>query len=78
MRIDPEHAKTINAAIDTTRGRREVKLDLDFMIQSMDRLSLWERGLLADALMRAGNSRRPTRTQRALLALFIHRGGDHE
>ena len=78
MRIDPEHVKTINAAIDTKKGRREVKLDIDFMSQTMDRLSVWECGLLAEALARAGSSRRPTRTQRALLALFIHRGGDHE
>jgi hypothetical protein len=78
MRIDPEHVKTINAAIDTKAGRREVKFDLDYMIQSMDRLSLWERGLLTEALARAGNSRRPTRTQRALLSLFIYRGGDNE
>ena len=45
--------KTINAAIDTKRGRREVKLDIDFMSQSMERLSVWECGLLAEALARA-------------------------
>jgi hypothetical protein len=79
LQLDPEHVKALSAAIDDTeKGRREIKFDLDYMIQSMDRLSLWERGLLAEALVRAGNSRRPSRTQRALLALFIHRGGDHE
>lgn len=78
MRLDPEHVKTINAAIDTKKGRREVKLDLDFMSLSMERLSVWECGLLTEALARAGKSRRPTRTQRALLSLFVYRGGDNE
>lgn len=78
MRIDPEHAKLLASAIATSSGRREMRLDIDYMQQAMDRLSAWECGLLTEALARAGNARRPTRTQRALLALFIHRGGDRE
>ncbi len=72
MRLDPEHRAKLRAAMssDTT-----VRFDIEFMERSMDRLTLWEQGLLSKALVRAARSRRKTTEQRALLALFIDATG---
>jgi hypothetical protein len=54
-----------------------VKFDVDFMNKSMDRLTMWERGLLMKAIMRAVRAKRRTPEQRALLALFVHQEASH-
>lgn len=78
MRIDPEHRAKLTRAISRNdAGRQEVNLDIAFMTTAMDRLSLWERGLLVNSIMRAAKARRRTIEQRALLALFVHDGGDN-
>ena len=76
MRLDAEHVRKIaKATTKTRRGTKEIKFDIAFMAEAMDRLNLWERGLLMQALLKAGESARPTAAQRALLALFVY-GGD--
>jgi hypothetical protein len=73
MRLDPDHVRKLARAIKRSPPP-EVNLDIAFMRAAMDRLSLWERGLFMDALMRAAGARRRTLEQRALLALFVHPG----
>lgn len=74
MRLDPEHVRKINDAIvHTDNGSGpEVKFDVSFMRAAMSRLSLWEGGVLIQALIKAASSKRRTPEQRALLALFVH------
>lgn len=73
MRLDPEHVRKLaRARAPAADGTPEVKFDVDYMSTAMTRLTMWERGLLLDAVMRASRARRPTMTQRALLALFVH------
>lgn len=69
MRLDPEHRAKLRAAVSD--DATTIRFDMNFMEQSMDRLNLWEQGLLSKALLRAAKSRRKTPEQRALLALFI-------
>lgn len=73
--IDQTHLAKLSRAIERGASGPDVKLDIDFMRSVMGRLTLWERGLLMDAVLRAGRSRKPTLTQRALLALFVHDEG---
>lgn len=73
MRLDPEHRAKLRAA--TSADAATVRFDIEFMERSMDRLNLWEQGLLSKALLRAARSRRKTTEQRALLALFIDATG---
>lgn len=72
MRIDPKHKAKIDAsiAIDAD-GNRIANLDIEFMQDAMNRCTLWERGLLVNAILRAANALTPTQDQRALLALFL-------
>lgn len=72
MRIDPDHIKKLARAISTINGERRVQLDVAHLHSCMGRLSLWEGGLLMDALMRAAQARKLSREQRVLLALFVH------
>ena len=58
MRLDPDHVRKLAKAIKRSPPP-EVNLDIAFMRAAMDRLSLWERGLFMDALMRAAGARRP-------------------
>ena len=74
MRLDPDHVRKLDNAI--SRIPPEINLDIQFMTKAMARLSLWERGLLVNAIMRASQSNRRTIEQRALLALFVHADGD--
>ena len=77
MRLDPAHVKKLSQAISSTpRGTPEVQFNISFMMLALTRLSLWERGLLMQALMRAATSKRKTIEQRALLAMFVHQEGD--
>lgn len=69
MRLDLEHRAKLRAAVSADAS--SIRFDIDFMEKSMDRLNLWEQGLLSKALMRAARSRRKTTEQRALLALFV-------
>lgn len=79
MRLDQEHAHKIKAHILTDdEGRRVANFDLEFMLHAFGRLNLWERGILSDALLRAAEAKRLTIEQRALLALFLPRGGGNE
>jgi len=73
MRLDPEHVRKLDRAIN--HATDEVKLDVQFMRASLDRLNPWERGLLTDALLRATKAKRRTIEQRVLLALFVHDDG---
>ena len=73
MRLDPEHRAKLRAAMSADAAT--VRFDIEFMERSMDRLNLWEQGLLSKALLRAARSRRKTTEQRALLALFIDATG---
>lgn len=73
MRIDPAHARKISSATTKSEtGKLEVNFDLSFMQSCMSRLSLWERGLLVQALIRASTSKRKTIEQRVILAMFVH------
>lgn len=77
MRIDPAHIRKIAAAMSKSAdGGAQVCLDIAFMRDCMRRLSLWERGLMMQALLRASTSKRRTIEQRVLLALFVHSEGD--
>jgi hypothetical protein len=73
MRLDPEHVKKLGQAINrkSSSEERHVALDIPHLMQSLRRLSMWEGGLLIDSLMRAAQSRRLSREQRVLLALFV-------
>lgn len=72
MRLDPEHIEKLRAAISTSDdGDRSIEIDMPHLSASMHRLSLWEGGLLIDALMRAAQSRKLSKEQRVLLALFV-------
>lgn len=77
MRLDQDHVDKLAHAID---GDGDVKLDIAFMRSAFPRLSMWERGLLIEAITRAISSKKLSREQRVLLALFVHqsREGDHE
>lgn len=75
MRLDPDHVRKLDRAISKAPPP-EIDLDIAFMSAAMGRLSLWERGLLTQALLRAATSKRRTLEQRALLALFVHAHGD--
>lgn len=78
MRLDPEHVRKLSCAIEVKEdGNAEVKFDVVYMTQSMDRLTMWERGLLMKAIMRAVRAKRRTPEQRALLALFVHQEESH-
>lgn len=73
MRLDPDHVRKLERAFETDgSGNSVVKLDIPFLRSSMDRLTLWEGGLLMTSLMRAAKARRRTDDQRTLLALFVH------
>ena len=74
MRLDPEHVRKIERAVKRTPPP-EMKMDIAFTKVAMGRLSLWERGLLMQALERAATASRRTIEQRALLALFVHDDG---
>lgn len=77
MRLDPEHVRKLARAISKTeKGGPEVALDLGFMGKVMARLSLWERGLLTQAIIRASSAKRKTIEQRIILAMFVHREED--
>ena len=73
MRLDPDHAKKLAAALapDEPGGPPQLRLDLAYMCAAMARLTLWERGLLTQALMRSAKCRHRTIEQRILLALFV-------
>lgn len=72
MRLDPAHAQKLKAALATDEaGAAFASFDIDFMLAAMGRLTLWERGILTDALLRAATAKRPTIEQRALLAVFL-------
>lgn len=77
MRVDQAHSDRIEQASSTLPdGSHCINLDIQFMHQAMDRLSLWEQGLLTKVLLHAAKSKRKTHAQRVLLALFISNGGD--
>lgn len=77
MRLDPAHVRKLARALTTSpQGNAEASFDIAFMTQAFDRLSLWERGLLMQALLRSAGARRRTLEQRALLALFVEGGDD--
>jgi len=77
MKLDPDHVRKLSRAIThPSEGGPHVKFDVKFMASVFERLSLWEKGLLTNALMRAGSAKRMTIEQRALLALFVHDGGE--
>ncbi len=76
MRLDPDHVQKLSRAIEESPNGPEVKFDLAFMNEAKRRLSLWEMGLLTHALTRASIAKRRSVEQRALLALFVHDGGE--
>lgn len=86
MRLDPQHVAKLDGALIGTGPDATINLDIEFMSQAFDRLTMWEQGLLTKVVMRAARTtRRRTPEQRALLALFvpalqpatpIERGGD--
>lgn len=73
MRLDPAHVRKIERAVKRS-SPPQINLDVAFMNKAMSRLSLWERGLLMQAIDRATTARRRTIEQRAILALFVHDG----
>lgn len=79
MRLDPDHVRKLAKAISGGHPPF-VDLDVKHLTSCMDRLSLWEGGLLIDALMRAATAKKLTKEQRVLLALFVRdhaEGGAH-
>ena len=79
MRLEHDHVRTLVRAFETDeKGDRIFLVDLAVLKQTMKRLSLWERGLVACQLMRAAAAKRPSKDQRALLALFARRGAANE
>jgi hypothetical protein len=76
MRLDPDHTRKLSRAIaQGPSGGQEVSFDIPFMSAALERLNMWERGLLTNALLRSAQSRHRTIEQRALLALFVHDDG---
>jgi hypothetical protein len=74
MRLDHDHIRTLARAFETDEnGGRFFSVNIPVMMEAMRRLSLWERGLVVGQLMKAAAAKRPTKDQRALLALFAHR-----
>jgi hypothetical protein len=71
MRLDRDHVRKIERAVKRSPPP-EVKLDVGFMSEVLKRLSLWERGLLMQAIDRATTARRRTIEQRVLLAMLVH------
>ena len=71
MRLDPAHAEKLKAALASNEEGSFASFDIDFMLAAMARLTLWERGILTDALLRSATAKRPTIEQRALLAVFL-------
>lgn len=72
MRLDPDHVRKLRAAISADAfGNPHVDLDVAHLSRCMTRLSLWEGGLLIDTLMHAATSKKLSREQRVLLALFV-------
>lgn len=72
MRLDPAHAEKLRSSILVDEaGETTVRLDIEFMLAAMCRLTPWERGILTDAILRSTQAKRPTIEQRALLALFL-------
>ena len=76
MRLDPNHIRRIERAV--RKSPPTADLALQFLALAMSRLSLWERGLLMQAIDRATMARRRTIEQRILLALFVHDPERHE
>lgn len=79
MRLDPKHIKKITRAMTVdVDGQEMVTLDIAYMRQALDRLTLWERGLLIKSVMKAAVSKKKSVEQRVLLALFVPPLGDEE
>jgi len=79
MRLDPDHVKKLARAFTTTHeGGTSVNINIDFIATAMDRLNMWERGLLHRVLAKAASAKKLSPEQRVLLALFTHDGsGGH-
>ena len=80
MRLDHDHVRTLAHAFETDEGDGKIfKIDVEFMVLALRRLSFWESGLLSKALTKAltkgADGARLSAEQRVLLALFAHRGG---
>ena len=72
MRLDPEHVEKMSRAISKDDdGDQVISIDIDFMVKALHRLSLWERGLLTQAIARSTKAKRLTVEQRVILALFV-------
>ena len=74
MRLDPDHVAKLKRSITTEDDDPTspvVSFDIEFMIHALDRLSLWERGLVTNAIIKASRAKRLSVEQRALLALFV-------
>jgi hypothetical protein len=79
MRLDPDHVrKLVRAASVDADGKPHVNFDIDFLMSAIDRLNLWERGLLMQVLLKAALAKRRSPEQRALLAIFVHDEGKAE
>lgn len=78
MRIDPSHVRKLARATEHLSGSPEIKFDILYMEAAMERLTLWERGVLMKALLRAARAKRRSVEHRALLALFVHQEGQNE
>lgn len=73
MRLDPEHITKLRSAISVgDDGRGQVDIDIAHLSACMQRLSLWEGGLLVEALMRAASASKLTKDQRVILSMFVH------
>jgi hypothetical protein len=79
MQLDPEHVSILSNAFSLDDdGQKVARFDIPFMMAAVQRLNLWERGLLMQVLLKAANANRKTPEQRLVLALFVHRDGAHE
>ena len=74
MRLDLDHVRTIARALHTDeKGEQTLNIDIDAMCAAVERLSLWEAGLLSSAIARSAVAKKLTIEQRVILALFAHR-----
>jgi hypothetical protein len=77
MKIDKRHQSMMTRAIRTSQdGEPFIAIDLAAAKSVLDRLTLWEVGIITKCVREAARTTHPSLDQRALLAIFAYRGAD--
>ena len=77
MNIDRRHQAIMKRAISTNEnGEPSIAIDLASARVVLDRLTLWEVGLITRCVKDAAMATKPSADQRALLSIFAYRGAD--